>query len=364
MSQYTRALLPFSVLLSGCVTYFDNAYVGMPSYEVTRTVTPEGRSDIYRLHLDGASSFLDVDTEYDKDVVRLGMTVWEIDRRQARELDLTPYIGLLVREVRRDSPAEHSGLRPGDILLSVNGEPVIYRDQYQFQLERLPAGEPATLQIRRGREERTEIELSIVPHIEKERVRATTRVPLEVPAASRGPSYAGMMLRVIPEEWSKRMYDDRNFTAVVGGVVLGSPAYLAGLRAGDVIESLDGRPVSSADEIQRVLREKGSQRESVRIAVMREAGNTYETDVALRNYAGSTEVKIPLVFGLDNDVRRSDWSLGPLSIVADYENRYEISQDRTAKTRGSYSMLFGLFKYSWRPGGSRTRLLWIISFEG
>ena len=122
--------------------------------------------------------------------------------------------------------------------------------------------------------------------------------------------------------------------------------------------------MSSVDEILRVLQERGSQNRGVRIAVAREPGNAFETNLALTDYTGSTEIKIPLVFGLENEARRTNWSLGPFSMVASYENRYEISQDRTDKTRGSYSMLLGLFQYSWRPGESRTRLLWFISFGG
>lgn len=362
--RYTTPVIPLILLLSGCVTYFDDAYVGMPTYEVTRNVTEDGRSNTYRLQLDGASSFLDVTTEYDRQVVDLGLAVWELDKRQASELDVRPYIGLLVRDVGADSPADRAGMQPGDIVLSLNGEEVIYRDQFRHQVDRLPVGEPISVRISRGAAPGVEMELSVTPRLRDERVRTTKRVPLEVPLSNRSGSYAGMMLRVIPQDWSCRMYDGRTFTAVVGGVVLGSPAYLAGLRAGDVIESMDGRPVRSVDETQRVLQEKGRRKEALSVAVERGADNRFETDLALKDYTGSTNINVPLIFDLENSVRRTDWSFGPGSIIAGYENRYEVSYDRDPKTRGSYSMLLGLFKQSWSPNGNRTRLLWFITFGG
>jgi glutaredoxin 3 len=41
--------------------------------------------------------------------------------------------------------------------------------------------------------------------------------------------------------------------AYVGGVTLGSPAEVAGLRAGDVITAVAGKPVASVDDLARAL---------------------------------------------------------------------------------------------------------------
>ena len=114
----------------------------------------------------------------------------------------------------------------------------------------------------------------------------------------------------------------------------------------------------------RVLQEKGRREETLSVAVERGADNRFETDLALKDYTSSTNINVPLIFDLQNSVRRTDWSFGPGSIIAGYENRYEVSYDRDPKTRGSYSMLLGLFKQSWSPNGNRTRLLWFISFGG
>ncbi len=41
--------------------------------------------------------------------------------------------------------------------------------------------------------------------------------------------------------------------AYVGGVHLGSPAEVAGIRAGDVITAVEGRPVASVDDLTKAL---------------------------------------------------------------------------------------------------------------
>ena len=52
-----------------------------------------------------------------------------------------------------------------------------------------------------------------------------------------------------------RAYDlSTSSGAVIGGVVNGSPAYRAGLQAGDVIVSLDGAPITSASGLQAAVR--------------------------------------------------------------------------------------------------------------
>lgn len=68
--------------------------------------------------------------------------------------------GALISSVLPDSPAEHAGLVPGDVLLSVAGEPVTVRFLEQVPLfyqrvARLPAGSPVALVVDRGGQRKT-----------------------------------------------------------------------------------------------------------------------------------------------------------------------------------------------------------------
>lgn len=57
-----------------------------------------------------------------------GMQVQQVDERLARYLRLTSDTGVVVVEVTQGSPAHRSGLLPGDVIVSINGEPVRSED--------------------------------------------------------------------------------------------------------------------------------------------------------------------------------------------------------------------------------------------
>ncbi len=57
----------------------------------------------------------------------------------------------MVERIRKGSPAERAGVRPDDLILSVNGRSVSDASEYDERLKSLTAGEPIDLVIRRGR---------------------------------------------------------------------------------------------------------------------------------------------------------------------------------------------------------------------
>jgi S1-C subfamily serine protease len=54
--------------------------------------------------------------------------------------------------------------------------------------------------------------------------------------------------------------------AYVGGVHLGSPAEVAGLRAGDVIKAVNGKPIFSVDELSKALAQSPESRLMLTVA--------------------------------------------------------------------------------------------------
>ena len=62
---------------------------------------------------------------------------------------------LVVRHVAEDTPADHAGILPGDVLLSVAGHGIATREDLQHALQQMRAGKPAELRVLRGGEEIT-----------------------------------------------------------------------------------------------------------------------------------------------------------------------------------------------------------------
>jgi serine protease DegQ len=71
------------------------------------------------------------------------------------QLGLAADAGVLVLAVVPGSPAEDAGILGGDVLVSVNGEPVESIEEFLGQLRRVEPGEEVELEVVRGAQERT-----------------------------------------------------------------------------------------------------------------------------------------------------------------------------------------------------------------
>ncbi len=68
--------------------------------------------------------------------------------------------GLLVTKVGKKSPAEEAGIKEGDVLVSLNGEPLPTRDAMKALLAEMAAGDKLALEIKRdGKDEKIDLRL-------------------------------------------------------------------------------------------------------------------------------------------------------------------------------------------------------------
>ncbi|MGH7779077.1 MAG: PDZ domain-containing protein [Candidatus Binataceae bacterium] len=82
--------------------------------------------------------------------------------------------------------------------------------------------------------------------------------------AAQGPAYLGTTTAYAPSIWGAQITD----------VAIGSPAYMAGVRAGDVIRGFDGKTIADALELrQAILAHQPGQR--IRIRVWRDNANQF-----------------------------------------------------------------------------------------
>jgi serine protease Do len=81
---------------------------------------------------------------------KLGVTLQPITPDVARQLGLSGNEGVLVMEVADGGPAEEAGLQRGDVIVSVNQQPVTAPDQVAAIVGKLKPGDKALLRIRRG----------------------------------------------------------------------------------------------------------------------------------------------------------------------------------------------------------------------
>ncbi len=140
--------------------------------------------------------------------------------------------GVLIARVQRDSPAAKAGLRRGDILLKVNDTEVIEPQDIVDALAKLKSGDTVKLVVRRGDSETT----------------------LNATAGDRnGKAYLGFTPvgqtfgpQPFPHEMPGMPFsraEKLSGEIVIESVTKDSPADKAGLKAGDIIQSVDGKPL-------------------------------------------------------------------------------------------------------------------------
>jgi S1-C subfamily serine protease len=71
----------------------------------------------------------------------------EVDYRRARRLGLEKVYGVEVTAVLPDSPADEAGIRPGDVILSWNGQDIHSRAELSLAVVQSKIGSQATVAL-------------------------------------------------------------------------------------------------------------------------------------------------------------------------------------------------------------------------
>jgi serine protease Do len=175
--------------------------------------------------------------------------------------------GAVVRRVERDSPAEKAGLKEGDTSLEFNKETVVGAQQLTRLVRETPVGRTVDLKIRRDNRDET-VKVTTTDTASAFRSgRVNINVPninLDLDRVIRDSSrsvqihttFSQSGLRV--EELTDQLRDFFGAPST-GGVLItsvdsGSDGDKAGLKAADVITSIDGRTIRTPNDFSREMR--------------------------------------------------------------------------------------------------------------
>ncbi len=192
----------------------------------------------------------------------LGVTTQPVDQAMASALHLPQAGGALVADVSDKGPAALAGIRPGDVITSVNGATM--KDARDLAR--------AVADIRPGQATR----IGILRDGRTMEVTATVVEPPDAQQANAGGEEAnsgriGVALTPLTPQVRRALgLSDTQSGAVIGQVVSGSPADEAGLRAGDLIVAVGAKPVASPDDAVREIRAAIGNGGSVALRVMRD----------------------------------------------------------------------------------------------
>lgn len=243
----------------------------------------------------------------------LGVSLDEVTKDEVARLKLPEERGALVRSVEDGSPAQEGGLRADDVIVRFQGESVHTGRQLARLVREQPAGRTvsievvrggatqrvqATLEERKGAQREWRFEMpdlgwlgkgrDILPDLPK------PPLPPDAPKAPSaplmqeffwgGPRRLGIEYQEIGDQLAKffKLAGDKG--VLVSRVEEEGPAGKAGIKAGDVLLKIEGRPVRDGGDLRDELRkaEPGSE---VSVTVQRD-GKPVDLKVKL---AGSPE---------------------------------------------------------------------------
>jgi serine protease Do len=174
--------------------------------------------------------------------VWVGLGTATLTPEEARRVGMPPMRGALVTRVFGDSPADKAGIRPGDVIVAVDGAPVESREAFSTLTATATAGKRISVRVRRD-DESLDVRL----------------VPVDPPA-----DLGLVLLRDI----SGLSVRDAAGVVLVSDVEQGSRAADVGLRGGDTIVGVNGVRVESVKALNQEVT-RGADRSSIVLSVAR-----------------------------------------------------------------------------------------------
>jgi serine protease Do len=164
--------------------------------------------------------------------------------------------GIVVNSVQSGSPAEHAGLRRGDVILSVQGKPITDADELvsiisdseigkQLRIEYLRDGKPLSAEVQVGDRNQIVSDLGDKPKDQ----------PAEAPAEGISGSL-GISVKTLTHDHAQELVDQLHLDSRQGILVMevqpGGFSSELGVQHGDIILSINHHPVASVEDFKRI----------------------------------------------------------------------------------------------------------------
>src|SRR5450830_1104732 len=186
---------------------------------------------------------------------KLGVTVQEVNQGFADSFKLESPEGALVSSVEKGGPADKAGLKSGDVIRKVDGQPIVASGDLPAMLSLAAPGQQITMDVwRDGKIVRIGARLGDA----SEKAAPEERLAANV----NSPSKLGLALRPLAPV-------EKRESGLTGGLVVedaDGPAANAGVQPGDVLLSINGRAVGSVDQVREAV---GKSSKSVALLIQR-----------------------------------------------------------------------------------------------
>jgi serine protease Do len=187
----------------------------------------------------------------------IGVALTDVTADLQRSLKLPVNRGALVQDITPDSPAERAGLRPYDVIVSVDGRAIWTNDELIRDISGRQPGTVARLDvIRDGRHMPTAVKLTERPAREDEDDEPDGLASRGRPAPAAAPSDPprGLTVRELDPGLARRL----DVPAGISGVVVmrvdpAAASFVPGIHRGFVVMEINRQAVRSAADYQRIV---------------------------------------------------------------------------------------------------------------
>jgi serine protease Do len=174
----------------------------------------------------------------------LGVQIQPVEKDIAESLGLAEASGALVIAPQDGSPGAKAGIRKGDVITAVNGEPVKDPKDLARRIAAIDPGKVVDVSIwRDGKSENVKVDIGKLPAEQKQAAAGKDAPETDKPMQEQ--ALANLGVTVLPTD------DGKGVT--VTEVDPDSPAAEQGLKAGDKITAVNNQDVKSADDITKAL---------------------------------------------------------------------------------------------------------------
>ena len=205
----------------------------------------------------------------------LGMNITDVNEEYQEAFELPEARGALVQQVEEGKPADRAGIKPGDVIIEVDGKPIRNNRELIDYISYQPVGSEVRITLIRNKKRETLTARTAQRPLESDEEETDDNETQTEPVRNK----LGMSVQNITTEL-RRLY---NVPANVNGVIVTdvknvSAAGEANINDGDVISEVQGQRVTNIDEFRAVTdRLRSGQRVRMYVTTPTRAGAPIST---------------------------------------------------------------------------------------